>query len=113
MSQPQTIHYMQYGHAACLIPGVPGRDWPDNHVWSPDPKEVTCSACLQGMKYGESTFEILEEGKAIRCRRCGMISYSPKDVENHWCPGATPATTTFGRLPGWPGCRATPSRLDL
>lgn len=85
MSQPQTIHYMQFGHAACLIPGVPGRDWPDNHVWSPDPKEVTCSACLQGMKYGESTFEILEEGKAIRCRRCGMISYSPKDVENHWC----------------------------
>jgi ribosomal protein L37E len=80
------IHLLKFGVTACLLPGVP-KDWPDNHKWvSDDQKElVNCPACLQGMQFGDPTFEILEGGKAIKCRRCGLTSYSLKDVEHRWC----------------------------
>lgn len=72
-----TIHLLKFGVSAC----------PDNHKWvGEDQKElVNCSACLEGLKHGDPTFEILNDGKAIKCRRCGSISHNPNDVENHWC----------------------------
>lgn len=80
------VHYLKYGVTACLLPGVP-KDWPENHKWVGDEHKdkVTCPACLQGMAYGDPTFQILDDGKAIKCNRCGMTSYSLKDVEHHWC----------------------------
>lgn len=80
------IHLLKFGVTACLLPGTP-KDWPSNHKWvGEDEKEkVTCGCCIKGMQFGDPTFEILEDGKAIKCRRCGMTSYSQKDVENHFC----------------------------
>jgi ribosomal protein L37E len=82
----KTIHFLKYGVTACLMPGVP-KDWPENHKWvSEDDKDkVNCRACLLGMEHGDPTFQILEEGKAIKCCRCGMISHNQKDIEHHWC----------------------------
>jgi hypothetical protein len=108
-----TIHYLKFGVTACLLPGVP-KDWPPNHKWVSDDqvKEVNCPSCLKGMEYGDPTFQILEDGKAIKCCRCGSISHNKEDVENHFVASATPATTTSGRQHGGPGCRATPSRHE-
>lgn len=82
----EIIHLLKYGVTACLLPGVP-KDWPDNHKWvsEEDKEKVTCRACIQGMQWGDPTFAILEDGKAIKCRRCGMVSRNPKDVEQHFC----------------------------
>lgn len=79
-----TVHLMQYGHTACLIDGPP-KDWPKNHKWDSDVKNVNCPMCLEGLEFGEATFEILEDGKAFKCRRCGNISRDQSDVTNHWC----------------------------
>jgi ribosomal protein L37E len=80
------VHFLKYGVTACMMPGVPC-DWPEHHRWVSDENKdkVTCQACLEGMKYGDPSFELLEEGKAIKCRRCGKISHNPGDVLNHYC----------------------------
>jgi ribosomal protein L37E len=80
------VHFFKYGTTACLLPGNPF-EWPPNHQWVSDGEQdkVTCPACLEGLKYGDPTFEILEDGKAIKCRRCKMVSHHPKDVEHHYC----------------------------
>lgn len=31
------------------------------------------------------TYEIVEDGQAIKCLVCGMTSWHPKDVEHHFC----------------------------
>lgn len=79
-----TIHFMQYGHTACLMDEPPDR-WPEGHKWTGDTKEVNCAACLAGMKWGESSYELLDKGTAFKCRRCGLISHHPEDVANHYC----------------------------
>jgi hypothetical protein len=80
------VHYFKFGVSACLLPGVP-KDWPPNHKWvsDEDKEHVNCPACLQGMKYGDPTFEILEDGKAIKCRKCNLTSHNKNDVENRYC----------------------------
>ena len=30
-------------------------------------------------------YEIIDDGKAIKCLKCNMTSYHPKDVEHRWC----------------------------
>jgi hypothetical protein len=81
-----TVHLLKFGVTACLLPGVP-KDWPPNHKWvgDDDVKNVTCPSCLKGMEYGDPTFQILEDGKAIKCCRCGNISHNQEDVQNHFC----------------------------
>lgn len=79
-----TVHLMQYGHTACLINGPP-KDWPPNHKWDSDVKNVNCPLCLKGLEFGEPTFEILEGGNAFKCRRCCQVSRNPNDVINHYC----------------------------
>jgi hypothetical protein len=80
------VHYFKFGVSACLLPGVP-KDWPPNHKWvsDEDKEHVNCPACIQGMKYGDPTFEILEDGKAIKCRNCNLTSHNQNDVENRYC----------------------------
>lgn len=34
---------------------------------------------------GGSSYEILEGGAAIRCKRCGLTSHNPNDVEQRFC----------------------------
>jgi hypothetical protein len=81
-----TVHFLKFGVTACLLPGVP-KDWPPNHKWVGEDslKDVNCPSCLKGMEFGDPTFQILEDGKAIKCCRCGNISRDPNDVENHFC----------------------------
>jgi hypothetical protein len=81
-----TIHLLKYGVTACLLPGVPS-DWPDNHSWVGDDQInlVNCPSCLKGIEYGDPTFQILEDGHAIKCCRCGFVSRNRKDIENHYC----------------------------
>lgn len=31
-------------------------------------------------------YEIVEQGRLIRCLQCGLSSYDPVDVERRWCP---------------------------
>jgi hypothetical protein len=33
----------------------------------------------------EPTYELLDAGRAIRCRRCGLTSHNPNDVELRYC----------------------------
>jgi hypothetical protein len=83
------IHLLQYGHTACLIDDPPG-DWPEDHRWSAETAEVTCRACLESLKWGGTTYELIDSpttpgGRAIRCRRCGTLSHNPHDVTHHYC----------------------------
>jgi len=78
-----TVHYMMFGMTACLIHGPPST-WPDDHRWDSDWANVTCAACLAG-KMMIHTFIIGDDGKSITCRRCNMKSFSPSDIEHHWC----------------------------
>jgi hypothetical protein len=32
-----------------------------------------------------STYELVEEGKAIKCLLCELTSYHPEDVRQHYC----------------------------
>ncbi len=78
-----TVHYLQYGHTACLKPGAP-KDWDQDHKWSGDWADVTCADCLKGREPIE-TFTISEDGKTITCKRCRKTSHHPEDVKNHYC----------------------------
>ena len=40
---------------------------------------------LSDMELSIETFTISDDGKSITCKRCGMTSYHPKDVECHYC----------------------------
>ncbi len=31
------------------------------------------------------TYEIIEDGKAIKCLNCGLTSWHPKDVQHRYC----------------------------
>jgi ribosomal protein L37E len=31
------------------------------------------------------TYEILEQGRAIRCLRCGLVSWNVHDIDNRYC----------------------------
>jgi hypothetical protein len=77
------VHYMQYGMTACLVNGPP-KDWPEDHKWSSDWKDVTCQGCLAGKEL-VSTYRVAEDGKSITCLRCNRTSHHPKDVKNHYC----------------------------
>ena len=33
----------------------------------------------------DKTFEIVEDGRAIKCLLCGRTSWHPKDVEHRYC----------------------------
>ena len=33
----------------------------------------------------ERTFEIVSDGTAIKCKKCGLTSYHSKDVEHRYC----------------------------
>jgi ribosomal protein L37E len=83
----QVIHFLKYGVTACLLSPSDKQEWPPDHQWVGEQEidSVNCPVCLQGMQYGDPTFQIIEDGKAIRCCRCGSVSYSPKDIEQHWC----------------------------
>jgi len=83
-SMDLVVHFMQYGKTACLKPGIPGRDWEENHRWSSDWEDVTCQHCLAGKEL-IATFQISDDGKSITCLRCKMISHHPEDVAHHYC----------------------------
>jgi hypothetical protein len=78
-----TVHFMQYGHTACMMAGLP-KDWAAGHRWSGDWNDVTCEQCLRGREPID-TFTISEDGKSITCKRCNRTSYSRGDIENRWC----------------------------
>lgn len=77
------IHMVHFGMCACSMEMPPAK-WPPNHSWSSDWEDVTCPACLAAKDY-PPTFELIDGGKAIKCRRCGLVSHNPKDVERHYC----------------------------
>ena len=31
------------------------------------------------------TYDIVHDGRAIRCRMCGHVSYHPRDVDERYC----------------------------
>lgn len=33
----------------------------------------------------DPTYEVIDQGTAIRCLRCGMVSRHPEDIDNLWC----------------------------
>jgi hypothetical protein len=33
----------------------------------------------------EPTYELVNDGRAIRCRRCGLTSHNPNDVAQRYC----------------------------
>ena len=39
------IHYLQYGHALCNIPGST-REWPKKHKWTECWDKVNCPDCI-------------------------------------------------------------------
>lgn len=40
------VHLLRHGQSACrIVDGMPG-EWPPGNLWTPDPKLVTCKACL-------------------------------------------------------------------
>lgn len=82
MSAP-TVHFMQYGHTACLENGPP-KDWPVGHLWSSDWQDVTCPLCLAG-RHIIPTFEISPDGKTITCLKCKVTSVNLNDVREHYC----------------------------
>jgi len=53
----------------CLISG-----WP-----------VCCGETMYLGDAPEPEFEIVENGTAITCKKCGMTSYSRNDVEHRYC----------------------------
>lgn len=77
------VHFMQYGHTACLING-PVSEWPEGHRWSGDWAVVNCGAC-QAMRDYPTTFAISEDGKTITCLKCKLTSHNQNDVANHYC----------------------------
>lgn len=38
-----------------------------------------------GGSVSEPTYELLDEGRSIRCHRCGLTSQNPNDVEQRYC----------------------------
>lgn len=78
-----TVHFFQYGHAACMKPGLPA-EWEADHRWSSDWKDVSCPDCLRGREPVE-TFIVAADGKSITCKRCKRTSHNAKDVEHLYC----------------------------
>jgi len=78
------IHLVQFGLVACEMEMPPAK-WPEGHRWSSDLKDVTCDLCRVNATETPLTFEILENGKAIKCRICGAVSHGPRDIEHHFC----------------------------
>lgn len=78
------VHYFSYGHAACNIGDLP-MVWPPGHRWTPEPGQVNCPLCLSGMQFGEATYEIMDDGKMMRCRRCWHLTRKPDEVLNRYC----------------------------
>src|SRR5512143_4080428 len=79
-----TIHLVQFGLVACEMQ-MPPATWPDGHRWSSDLKDVTCAQCRENATTTPLTFEMLEGGKAIKCRICGSVSYDPDHIHEHCC----------------------------
>jgi len=78
-----TVHYMQYGTAACGREGPPAK-WPEGHVWSASWGDITCVDCLLGREEIK-TYTLSPDEKAITCLRCKKTSFHPQDVANHYC----------------------------
>lgn len=78
-----TIHLVKYGLVACMREMPPAK-WPQGHMWSADPKDVTCPGCLEGMKE-PYTFTIDLNGPSITCKICGLTSHNSQDVQRHYC----------------------------
>ena len=79
-----TVHLVQYGLVACAMEMPPSR-WPEGHSWVSDLKQVTCEECRRNATDTPLTFEILDNGKAIKCRICGAVSHNTEDIERHYC----------------------------
>ena len=77
------IHFFNEGRSACMREGPPV-NWPEDHRWSSDWKDVTCDDCLLGRGLIH-TFIISADGRAITCLRCKRTSYNPNDVREHYC----------------------------
>jgi len=78
-----TVHFLQFGMTPCMMEGPP-KDWPADHKWSGDWREVNCPQCIHGKDIAP-TFELSEDGQSITCLRCKMTSHNPNDVKNHYC----------------------------
>ena len=78
-----TVHYFNHGMSACMRQGPPV-NWPPDHRWSSDWKDVTCDECLLG-KDEIKTYLLSGDGRAITCLRCKRTSYNPSDVRAHYC----------------------------
>ena len=81
------IHLVQFGLVACEMEMPPAK-WPEGHRWSSDLKDVTCEMCRENATDTPLTFEIMSEGKAIKCRICGAVSINPDDIQSRryfWC----------------------------
>lgn len=88
MSETFIVHYMQFGHTACMMQPRTPKDWPEGHKWDSNWPNVTCPACLKGQPPYPDTFEIeIKYGKeiAITCKHCGKKSYHAKDIEQRYC----------------------------
>jgi len=48
-------------------------------------KITVCPCCVDKLHLLVATYEILDDGKAIRCLRCGCISYNSNDVQQRYC----------------------------
>lgn len=97
--KPPVIHLVQYGLVACAME-MPPKVWPEGHKWSSDLDDVTCAHCRENATLTPLTFELIEDGKAIKCRLCGSISYSKGDIDHQFCGWCK---TDHGNL--WPPAR--------
>lgn len=80
---PVTVHFLQFGHSACMMEGPPA-EWPKGHTWTSDWDHVTCEQCILG-KDEIQTFKVSTDRKSITCLRCQHTSHNHNDVEYHYC----------------------------
>lgn len=94
------IHLVQFGLVACEMRMPPGT-WPEGHFWSANIADVTCDECKRNATETPLTFEILAEGRAMKCRICGEVTDEPAAIQAHACPNCK---TQHDDL--WPPARA-------
>lgn len=79
------IHFVQYGLIACAME-MPPKKWPEGHFWASKLEDVTCPLCKENATEAPLTFELLDDGKNMRCRICGHVTFNVEAVTAHHCP---------------------------
>ncbi len=79
------IHFVQYGLVACAME-MPPKRWPEGHFWASKLEDVTCPLCKQAATETPPTFELLDDGRVMRCLVCREVTGDADAVRLHCCP---------------------------